>query len=347
MAVPEAFDGGRQVAGKTEQSRGDEPPYIELSLTVPSVVTEAVAEMLAREGSGGVVIEDEPEVVTLPAWVDFDPAFLEGRRGGVAVLKAYFPEVPGWEERLGRIRKRLGALPEVFPILAEGGPRQGGGESLAAPWWGEGVRRVSPEDWANAWKAYYRPLHIGRRLVVVPDWEDYRAQPDEVVIRMDPGMAFGTGTHASTALCLRALERLVVPGLRVLDVGTGSGILGIAAALLGAGHVLALDIDPVAVRVAADNARRNGVQGVMDVREGEVLVCQPGSVDLALANLTADILISIAACLGRVIVSGGRLVASGIIEREEGRVIAALRETGLRLEGILREEGWVALISHA
>ncbi len=296
---------------------------IELGLWVPEETVEAVAFVLWRHGSGGAVMDETP-----------------GPDRRVRV-RAYFPADAEGEARLSAVREALREFPGHFGFAAPAG----------GVWWREERRLVREEDWAEAWKAHWKPARFGRRLVVVPSWEGYEPGPDEVAVRLDPGMAFGTGSHASTALCLEILDELSRPGKpgaerpgpAVLDVGTGSGILAIAAALLGAERVVAIDIDPVAVRVAGENARANGVAERVLIRRGEAS-CEPsGAYDLVLANIVADVLAGIAPDLARVLAPGGTLVLSGIIAPERERVEAAFRREGLGATGARERDGWVAL----
>lgn len=205
---------------------------------------------------------------------------------------------------------------------------------------------VNEEDWANAWKAYYKTLHIGRRVVVVPMWESYDPAPGEIVVKMDPGMAFGTGTHETTRLVMELLEQTVTPGCRVLDVGCGSGILGICAAKLGAGLCRCYDIDPVAVRVARENIRESGETcvscDVSDLLSGVDLT--DGPYDVICANIVADIIMRMAPDVGRYMKPNGVLLASGIITEREGEVTAALEKSGLTVKKSLIDNGWCALV---
>lgn len=220
--------------------------WLELSVSVDQEAAESVSELLARHGyNGGVVVE--------PAWLagDEGPEFsLDATRP--VTLRTYLPLDPQAEETRQRIEQALWHLGQIRPI----GPLQ--------------VRALADQDWANAWKQHYRVQRIGARIVIVPSWLEYTAQPDDIVLQLDPGMAFGTGLHQTTQLCLRLLERYARPGQQTLDLGTGSGILAIAAAKLGAGPILALDNDPVAVEAAHDNVARNGVEGVVQVALGSL-----------------------------------------------------------------------------
>lgn len=295
--------------------------YWEILLEVPAETLEAVSHLLEERGSGGAVIDDEGELSA------------PGRPGRAARVGAYFPAGPAGEARLAAVREALRRFAGCFPDV------------IGAPvWWRETMRPVDETDWAEAWKAHFKPFRVGRQLVIVPSWEDYRPADGDVILRLDPGMAFGTGTHASTALCLEALERLIHPGADVLDVGTGSGILAIAVALLGARRVTALDVDPVAVRVAGENIVANGVSARVEARLGEAAGEPAAAYDLVLANLTAGIHAEVHADLARALRPGGTLVASGIIAEEADRVERIFGGDGLRRCERLEREGWAALV---
>ena len=205
---------------------------------------------------------------------------------------------------------------------------------------------VSEEDWANSWKAYYKPLHIGKRMVIVPAWERYEEQPGEIIVRMDPGMAFGTGTHETTRLVIELLENYTKQGARVLDVGCGSGILAICARKLGAGECKAYDIDPVAVRVARENIKDSGETGVTcdvsDLLRGVDLT--GGKYDLICANIVADIIIRMAPDVGAYMKDDAILLASGIITERAEEVEAALVAEGLVIAARHDDNGWCALV---
>ena len=208
------------------------------------------------------------------------------------------------------------------------------------------INGVNEEDWATSWKAYYKPVHIGDRMVIVPMWETYEEQPGEVIVRMDPGMAFGTGTHETTRLVVTLLEKYTKAGCRVLDVGTGSGILAICASKLGAGECKAYDIDPVAVRVARENVKDNECDNitcdVSDLLYGVDL--SNGQYDLVCANIVADIIIRMAPDIGKYMKDDAILLASGIITERSEEVVEAVRANGLRIKELLTDNGWCALV---
>ncbi len=202
---------------------------------------------------------------------------------------------------------------------------------------------IKEEDWKEVWKQYYKPLAIGQTLTVVPVWEKdtYAAKEGEKVLLMDPGVAFGSGTHETTRLCALLTERHLKPGMKVLDVGTGSGILAIAAALLGAGHIDAYDLDPVAVRIAKENCAQNGVTGRIDCGVSDLLkdVTDTGY-DLITANIVADIILRMAPDVTRYLAKDGVLIVSGIIDRQAMQVREALEGRGLVLIDQATEHDW-------
>ncbi len=204
------------------------------------------------------------------------------------------------------------------------------------------VSGVREEDWADSWKKYYHPIHTGRRLVIVPVWEEYEPKDGELTVLMDPGMAFGTGTHETTRLCAAMLEETVRPGDEVLDVGCGSGILAICAARLGAASCFACDIDPTAVRIAAENAALNGTDNVT-CAVSDLLASVPAvRYDVCVANIVADVILRLAPDVGRYLKEDGVLIASGIIAERADEVIAALAAEGFAETGLRRENGWYA-----
>lgn len=203
---------------------------------------------------------------------------------------------------------------------------------------------VNEEDWANSWKAYYKPIKIGERLVIVPAWEKYEPQDHELIVRMDPGMAFGTGTHETTRLVIKLLEKYTKPDCRMLDVGTGSGILAICASKLGAGECRAYDIDPMAVRVANENIKDSGLTNitceVSDLLKG---VDKSKPYDLICANIVADIIIRMTPDVGALMHEGTVLLASGIIMERSEDVVKCFESNGFSIVERLEENGWCGL----
>jgi ribosomal protein L11 methyltransferase len=303
------------------------PPaaWLELAVEADLEAVEAVSEILGRVATGGTTVE--------PAFVLVD----EGLGARVdperpAVVRGYVPagDRAAAEAAVAATSDALGHL-QAFGLRPIGELR---------------TRVVHDADWADAWKAYFPVLRVGRRLVIRPTWRRHRAAPDDVVIALDPGMAFGTGLHPTTRLCLAALEPMAadgrVTGSRVLDVGCGSGILAIAALKLGAASSLGVDTDPIAVESTAANARRNRVARRLRVRIGS-LPSGDAPFDVVLANLVAGILVQLAAPLCDELRPGGTLLASGIFHDREGEVRASFEAAGLVVAGRSADGDWVAL----
>jgi ribosomal protein L11 methyltransferase len=300
--------------------------YLELTFAVHPQAVEAAADLLRRHVPAGVSIEPPFDAVDEDGSVALDA-------GRPVRLRAWLPaESDGSRAALATLRHDLRAL----------------GDALVRPL---RARVVEDASWGDAWKRHFPVLRVGRRLVLRPSWRRYRPRRDDVVIDLDPGMAFGTGQHPTTRLCLETLEERLAPGVAaVLDVGTGSGILSVAAALLGAARVDAVDIDPVAVRAAQENAGRNGVGEVVRVAQGSLGETWPfpepaaGRYDLVLANLSSRIVQELARPLVEALRPGGVALVSGVIEEHEAACRAALAAAGGHVTDARGEEGWLLLV---
>jgi ribosomal protein L11 methyltransferase len=302
-------------------------PWLELAVEADPEAVEAVSEILSRVAPDGVAVEPAFELVDegLGARID---------RTRPAIVRAYLPLGPG---------ARAGDVPATATVDAALGHLRAFG---LRPIGSLRTRIVDEADWAAAWKAQFPVLRIGRRIVIRPTWRRHRAAPGEAVVVLDPGMAFGTGLHPTTQLSLLALEALAdrgaIAGARVLDLGSGSGILSIAAMRLGAATVRALDIDPIAVEATATNARRNGLARRIRVREGSLPSADP-PFDVVVANLISMLLVELAPALAAELRAGGAWLASGIFLDREREVVRALETAGLRGEDRWIEGDWVAL----
>jgi ribosomal protein L11 methyltransferase len=317
-------------------------PWLELSVAADYEAAEAIAEIFARYGYGsGVVVE--------PAWQSGDdgPEFRYDPSRPV-MLRTYIPGDSNATETRQHLEAALWYLGHLRPI----------GELQ--------IRSLEEEDWANTWKQHYRVQRVGRRTVIVPSWLEHPVRPDDIVLHLDPGMAFGTGLHPTTRLCLELLEAIVKPEQCVLDLGTGSGILAIAAARLGARRVHAVDNDPLAVEVAGQNIARNQVAGQVQAAvaslgagrrmghwlagegNGAGVVADVGELadayDVIVANLIARALLIMVDDIVAVLRPGGLLISSGIILDREAEVAAAFAGAGLRQQERRQEGEWLALV---
>lgn len=304
--------------------------WAEVSVDTSHEAMDLVSEILQELGAAGVVIEDPAllnEYIRSGLWDYTD--LKESEETEVVRVKAYWALDEELEGKLQRFAARLDDL------TAHGIDKGAGAVSWKA---------VADEDWAETWKEFFHTEKIGARTVIKPTWEEYEAKAGEIVVELDPGAAFGTGQHATTSLCIRALEDLVRPGMTVFDVGTGSGVLAIVAAKLGAKRVEAVDFDPVAVRVARENVRQNGAEDVVRTERSDLLKSVAGKADLIIANIIADIIVRLFGEVKGSLAAGGTMLLSGIIEDRLPDVVEAAAQHGFAVEKIEQEKGWAAVI---
>ena len=303
--------------------------WIEVNVSVTHEAVEAVADMLTSIGSKGVAIEDPQLINDLRnsgTWELCD--IPEQENTEVVTVSAYYADDEKLEKRLAEIDEQLALIEERIGKYRFGNTR---------------FRKVSEQDWANEWKQYFHVTHVGNSHVIKPSWEEYAPKEGEHVIEIDPGMAFGTGTHHTTNMMMERLEKVITPDSTVFDVGTGSGILAIAAAMLGAKSVKAVDIDGVAVRVAKENVADNGLSEQIEVREGDLLHGTEGKADVIIANIIADIVIMLLQDIPQKLNDNGVLLASGIIEERMPDVEAAAQAQGLYVDAVDHRGGWVVM----
>lgn len=297
--------------------------WLEIYATVPFEYVEPVASLFQRYGESGVVIEeagghnpDEGEQHTQPL---------------TATVRTYLPVT----QRYRRSRELVHIGLALIAQMAEGTTF--------------GEREVAEQEWEEAWKAHFTPLRIGQRIVLRPPWDEESGGPDDAIVVIDPGLAFGTGHHPTTRMTLECMERLLTAGCSVLDVGSGSGILGIAAAKLGAGAVLGVEIDKVAVRSSKANVRANGVARTVRFYEGSLPHerVERGAADVALANISAKALIELAPHLRDALRDGGSLVASGMLTERVADVRSAFEAARLSVGEEHVDGDWAALVATA
>ena len=309
--------------------------WIELTVHTTTQGAEVVSEALMLSGATGTMVEDRADIPDPDKpngyWEIIDPKLIESLPEDVQV-HAWFEPDATFQERLQALRSQLDMNRRLAPEVDLG--------TLQID-----TVNVKDEDWSEVWKQFYKPFRAGRSLVVKPTWEPYDAKPDDRVIEIDPGMAFGSGTHETTGMCLELLEEAVHGGERVIDVGTGSGILAIGAALLGAKDVLAIDIDPTAVKVARENVAHNHLEQTVTTLEGNLLEKVDAQCEVCVANIIADVICMFAAPLNEHIVPGGLFICSGIIKEREQDVTDALLAAHYTILEIRRKGEWVAMIS--
>jgi ribosomal protein L11 methyltransferase len=323
--------------------------WLELCVDADPEAVESISELLARYGYNGGVVIDQPIITGADG-----PEYAYDT-SQPATLRTYLPLDEQAEETRARIEQALWHLGQMRPI----GPLR--------------VQQLEEQDWADAWKQHYTIQRIGARTVIVPSWLEYTPQPGDVVLRLDPGMAFGTGLHPTTQLCVQFLERYVKPSVQVIDLGCGSGILAIAAAQLGAASVLALDTDPIAVAATCENVAYNAVDDRVRVEQGSLgdgaalghwlypttddrqtpaeaeherrpALTSAQTCDLIVANIIARVIAALAPDIAAALAPAGLLIASGIIAEREAEVVAALAAAGLTALERQQEGDWVALV---
>ncbi|MCH3951341.1 MAG: 50S ribosomal protein L11 methyltransferase [Acidaminococcus sp.] len=304
--------------------------WLQVSVKVTHEAVEAVAELLRDTGArNGVEIEDPLLLNQLRESATWELCDIPAQTNTeVVTVTAYYPKNDVLTKRLDTIEAGLKTIEQRIGKFRFG-------PTL--------FREVSEEDWANQWKQYFHTTKIGKSIVIKPSWEKYEPKEGEKIIALDPGMAFGTGTHATTSMCIERLQELVTPDSDVFDVGTGSGILAMTAALMGARSVHAVDIDEKAVEVAKENITQNHLSDAIDVRQGNLLDGTEGQADLIVANIIADIIIAVLPEVIQKLRPDGTFLASGVIEERFEDVRKAAAEKGLVVTDVRRRAGWTAI----
>ena len=298
--------------------------WTDIQITVPQQYAETAEAIATMVSNGGIYIEDYRDLEQ-QAWeiahVDLIEQDLLDQPRDIVKVHMYLAPDENPAEILPLFKERLEASGVEYKLETSG---------------------IEQEDWQNAWKKYYHAMDIGQRLAIVPGWETY--DTDRIVITMDPGMAFGTGTHETTSLCLETLDSMVKGGERVLDIGTGSGILAIAALKLGAAEAEGEDNDPMCVRTAGEHAERNGVAEHFTVLVGDLSDKASGKYNIITANIVAAAILSLAPHVPVLMAPGARFIASGIIDTRKDEVLAGLRAAGLEPVEVREKRGWVGVL---
>ncbi len=313
--------------------------WYEIKVKTTSEASEAVSNMLYEIGAEGVLIEDPNDpVYTNSKESDWDYIDIEEVKRHLeyegAVVKCYFDGADvassDIQDKIAHLKGRLAQI-ESFGL--EGGP-------LSVE-----LKELENTDWNSEWKKHYKPFEVGNKLVIKPSWEDYSDTNDRLIIEIDPGGAFGSGTHETTSMCMEMLEENVTPDVDVFDIGCGSGILGIAAAKLGAKSVVAVDLDEAAVMTSKENAERNKVDSRFDVRHGNLMDVVQGQADIVVANIIADIIILLSKDVKTFMKPGGLFISSGIIDTKVDDVVNGLEASGFEIVEVRRRGEWAAILS--
>jgi len=300
--------------------------WIEVKIKTKQENEDIVSHILYENGANGLAIEDPRDITALSKkeedWDFIDPQLIKIDEDGI-VLKAYFSEEEDIEVITGKIIELIEA--------------QGLGEIL--------LSEVDESDWAENWKKHYKTTRIGKRIVIKPSWETFEPEAGDIVIQLDPGMAFGTGSHETTAMCTEALEKFVKPGATVFDVGCGSGILSVVAAKLGAERVLGIDLDPMCVKISKENFQINKVEDKAEAIHGNLLDMVDEKADIIVANIIAEIVAGLVPQLISFLKDGGLIIASGIIDEKLQLVEDALMESGYSILDSRSLNGWCAVVA--
>lgn len=311
--------------------------WIEVSVKATHEATEAIADLLqgVNVGSdsganGGVVIEDPILVNELRENGNWDYCGIpEQKNTEVVIITVYLADDCEAKEKLNEIESGIKIIEERIGKCTFGSTQ---------------FRKVSEHDWENEWKQYFHTTRVGENFVIKPTWEDYDVKENDKIINIDPGMAFGTGTHATTCMCIEHIENIVNEDSKVFDVGTGSGILAIAAALMNAKEIKAIDIDATAVRVAKENVELNEFSTKIDVKQGDLLNGTDGKADVIIANIIADVIIMLLPDIPKKLKTNGILLASGIIDDRLEDVKKAAKKYGMFIEKITTQNDWAAIL---
>lgn len=315
--------------------------FIELKIYTSHQGIEALTAMLMKKGITGAVVNDPAEAENLLAkkkeyeWDYIDKSLLENKNQE-PVVSVYFDDTEAGRKQVQDLKI------EVMKLKSRELDGEFGWDADLGRLYAEDIL-VDDEDWKDKWKEYFKPSKVTDKLVVKPTWETYQPSGDEKIIEIDPGMAFGTGTHETTSLCLQLIEKYIKPGQTVFDIGCGSGILSIAAALLGSGSVLAVEIDPDAARTARENIELNKVQDKVTVKVGDLAKDINETADLIAANLAAPLVIQLSDSAAEHLNDGGIYISSGILVEKKEEVKNAVQQAGFEVLEICEKGEWCAL----
>lgn len=305
--------------------------WTEIQIKASAETEDLISSILYDLGATGLSIDDPSDILELSKskkdWDFIDASLLDVSFNEI-LIKAYFSESEDIEKKVKYIERYI----EDSPILNID-------EHIIT------ITEVDENDWAESWKKYYKPIKIGKRILIMPSWEEDISEENDIVIELDPGMAFGTGTHETTMMCTEALEKYVKAGDTVYDIGCGSGILGIVAAKLGATKVVGVDLDPLCVKVSNENIATNDVQDIVEIKNGDLLEVVEGKADIIVSNIIAEIIAGMTGDLKNYLKDGGIFITSGIIIEKIELVENALLENGFKILDIKKLNSWSCVIA--
>ena len=305
--------------------------WTEIKIKATVETEDLISSILYDSGATGLLIEDPSDIQELSKskkdWDYIDSSLIDIKFDGI-LIKAYFSESEDIEKKLELIKK-----------LIEERPSLNINDHLIT------VIEVDENDWAESWKKYYKPIKIGEKIYIKPTWEEDTSEADDIVIELDPGMAFGTGTHETTMMCTEALEKYIKSGDTVYDIGSGSGILSIVAAKLGAKKVIGVDLDPLCVRVSNENIEINKVEDIIEIKNGDLLEVVEGKADIIVSNIMAEIIAGMTKDLKGYLKEDGIFITSGIIIEKIYLVEDALIENGFKILDTKKSNGWACIIA--
>ena len=305
--------------------------WIEVQIKTKEELEEVISNLLYEFGSTGLTIEDPRDILDLSQsktdWDFIDDSLIKVDFEGI-VIKGYFSECEGLDQKINEIKKIVeeNYAYDIFEEIVT-------------------IKEVDDNDWAESWKKYYKPKKIGNKILIKPSWEEYTPEQDDIIIELDPGMAFGTGTHETTIMCTEAIEKYIKPNDIVYDIGCGSGILSIAAAKLGANKVLGIDLDELCVKVSNENIKLNNVEDKVEIKKGNLLDVVQGKANIIVSNIIAEIIAGMTKKLKDYLEDGGIFITSGIIVQKVDIVKDALKENGFTILDVKQMNDWCCIIA--
>lgn len=305
--------------------------WTEVQIKTTAELEDIIINILYDVGATGLAIEDPRDILELTQtrvdW-DFIDSSLIDLELDVILIKAYFSEHEDLEFIIQGIRDKI----KDHPMISNE-------ENILT------ISLVSDDDWSESWKKYYKPVNIGERIVIKPSWEEHYPKEGEIIIELDPGMAFGTGTHETTIMCIEALEKYIKAGDIVYDIGCGSGILSIVSSKLGADKVIGVDLDELCVKISNENILLNKVEDLIDIRRGNLLDVITGKADVIVSNIIAEIIVGMTGDIKEFLKDKGIFIASGIINSKVDLVETALIDSGFNIVDIINRNEWVCIVA--